>query len=538
MSKYIFITGGVVSSLGKGIACASIGRLLESHGLKVIIQKCDPYLNVDAGTMNPYQHGEVYVTDDGTETDLDLGHYERFTNQTTTRDHNLTTGTVYNSVITKERRGDYLGGTVQVVPHITNEIKQRIRSLGRRTRADVMIVEIGGTVGDIESLPFLEAIRQLKLELGPENAINVHLTLVPFLNAAGEHKTKPTQHSVGKLREIGLQAEVLLCRTEYRMTRKVRSKIALFCNVHEDAVVEARDVKDIYEVPLSFKEQKLDRLIMRTLKLKGKGRRNQSLDRWRRYVVRPAIDPQHKVCIAVVGKYMEVPDAYKSIFEAVRHGGIANDAQVEIRPVESDLLDAKNAEKLLEGVNGVLVPGGFGARGVEGKVRAVCFARENKVPFLGICLGMQAAVIEFARNVCDLKKAGTTEIDKNVEIPVIALLEEQKNVTAKGASMRLGAYPCRIKSGSLSFQAYRKHQIHERHRHRYEFNNEFKKTLSSRGLKFTGICPKGSLVEIVELANHPWFVGCQFHPEFRSKPDRCHPLFRDFVEAALEHSAR
>ena len=534
MPKYIFITGGVVSSLGKGIASASIGKLLEAKGLKITMQKLDPYINVDPGTMNPFQHGEVYVTDDGAETDLDLGHYERFTSVVTGKDNNVTTGKIYNSVITKERRGDYLGGTVQVVPHITNEIKESIKRVGRGKGIDVVLCEVGGTVGDIESLPFLEAIRQLRLEKGRGNVLNIHLTLVPYIKAAGELKTKPTQHSVQKLREIGIQADILLCRTEKSLSKKLKEKIALFCNVDEDAVFEAKDVRDIYEVPLMFKQQGLDKVIVKML---GLHCRDKGLKDWEEKVIKPALNPSKHTTIAVVGKYIELQDAYKSIYESLRHGGIANNARVEIKKVESEKLEQYGAEKLLGGVDGILVPGGFGTRGIDGKIKAIKFARENKVPFFGICLGMQCATIEFVRNVCGLDKANSTEFDKNTPHPVISLLEEQKRVTQMGGTMRLGRFPCRIKKNTKTYEAYKKELVYERHRHRYEFNGKYQDMMAKNGLMVTGIFPRAKLVEIVELQGHPWFIGCQFHPEFKSKPDNCQPLFREFVRASLESAS-
>ena len=532
MPKYIFITGGVVSSLGKGIASASIGKLLQSRGLRVTLQKMDPYLNVDPGTMNPYQHGEVYVTDDGAETDLDLGHYERFTGITTSKLNNVTTGQVYYSVIMKERRGDYLGGTVQVIPHITNEIKEAIRRLARHGHYDVVICEVGGTVGDIEGLPFLEAIRQFRQEVGRENAINIHLTLVPYIRAAEELKTKPTQHSVGKLREIGIQPDILLCRTEKTISRKIREKIALFCNVDEEAVIQAKDVKDIYEVPLMFKAQKLDRVIMRLLGLKTKG---SDLGHWEKEVVEPALRPKYFTKVAVVGKYIELQDAYKSVYEALRHGGFANNARVFIKKVDAESIQKRGAEKYLRNVQGLLVPGGFGNRGIEGKIKAIRYARENKIPFLGLCLGMQTASIEFARSVCALKGANSTEFDKDTPHPIISLLEEQQSVKEMGGTMRLGANPCRIKRHTRTYDAYKKDLVYERHRHRYEFNNKYRKLFAQKGLLVAGVYPRGELVEIVELKDHPWFVASQFHPEFRSKPDEPHPLFREFVRATLQN---
>ncbi len=534
MSKFIFITGGVVSSLGKGIAAASIGKLLESRGLTTTMIKCDPYLNVDPGTMNPYQHGEVYVTDDGAEADLDLGHYERFTNAYITKDSNITTGKIYYSVIMKERRGDYLGKTVQIIPHITDEIKKSITKLSKERDVDVTIVEIGGTVGDIESLPFLEAIRQLRWEMGEHYALNIHVTLLPYIKSAGEQKTKPTQHSVGRLREIGIAPDILLCRTERHISKEERDKIALFCNVERDAVVEAADVKHIYEVPLFFKKEGLDNLILKKLNIQ---REDRDLKDWRKFVVERLKDPKQEVRILVVGKYIALPDAYKSIYEALVHGGIANDARVNIVKIDSEDLLKNNIDHKLKGACGILVPGGFGDRGIEGKILAAQYAREKNIPYFGICLGMQIAAIEFARNVCDLKGAHSTEFDKATKHPVICLLEEQKSVKNLGASMRLGAYPCKVSKNTLSFQAYKKDVISERHRHRYEFNNQYKKTFEKKGIIFSGMNVSQGLVEMLELKGHPWFVGCQFHPEFQSKPDRAHPLFRSFVTAALGYAS-
>lgn len=530
MTKYIFITGGVVSSLGKGIASASIGKILEARGFKVTLVKCDPYINVDPGTMNPFQHGEVYVTDDGAETDLDLGHYERFTHARLTRDNNLTTGKIYFSVISKERRGDYLGRTVQVVPHITDEIKNSILRFSKTGRHDIVIVEIGGTVGDIESLPFLEAIRQLKQELGPSRAINIHLTLVPYIPSAGEIKTKPTQHSVGKLREIGIQPEILLCRSEKPVSEEIRQKIALFCNVCEDAVVEALDVESIYEVPLKFKEDGLDDLVLNYLRLSSK---KGDLKKWRDDVVGVLKNPKRVCNIAVVGKYITLPDAYKSIYEALIHGGIACGAKVEIVKVDSEDVKSQRAKKLLGSADGILVPGGFGYRGIEGKITAIRFAREERIPYFGICLGMQTAVIEFARHVCGLKEANSTEFNPRTPHPVISLLDEQKGVRVKGATMRLGAYPAKLAPHSRARAAYRRNFIWERHRHRYELNSAYKNILRRHGMVITGISPSGLLAEIIEIKGHPWFVAVQFHPEFQSKPDCAHPLFRDFVRAVL-----
>ncbi|MBI3087711.1 MAG: CTP synthase [Candidatus Omnitrophica bacterium] len=531
MTKYIFVTGGVVSSLGKGIASASIGLLLKSRGLKVTLQKLDPYMNVDPGTMSPYQHGEVYVTEDGAETDLDLGHYERFTGLTMSKDNNVTAGKIYYSVITKERRGDYLGKTVQVVPHITDEIKSSITKLAKTGSPDVVIVEVGGTVGDIEGLPFLEAIRQLRLELGRGNSLNIHLTLVPYIKAAEELKTKPTQHSVGKLREIGLQPEILLCRTEKPLSEQVRQKIALFCNVEPEAVIQALDVRDVYEVPLMFSQQGLDGTIIRLLDLPP-GR--EDLNGWRSQVVERALHPAKTVRIAVVGKYIQLQDAYKSIDEALRHGGLANNAKVEVKKVDAEQVSKDGPEAQLGDVQGVLIPGGFGHRGIEGKLEAIRYAREKKIPFLGICLGMQCAVIEFARNVLGLAGANSTEFDAKTPAPVISLLEEQQRVTHLGGTMRLGASVYRLVPGTKAHEAYQLPEAAERHRHRYEFNNTYREAFEKKGMVFSGIYPQDDLVEVVELAGHPWFVAGQFHPEFKSRPLEPHPLFRGFVKAALQ----
>lgn len=532
MAKFIFVTGGVVSSLGKGIAAASLGKLLEARGLTTTIIKCDPYLNVDPGTMNPFQHGEVYVTDDGAETDLDLGHYERFTNAYLSKDSNITTGKIYYSVITKERRGDYLGKTVQIIPHITDEIKKSIKKVSKQRDVDVTLVEIGGTVGDIESLPFLEAIRQMRWELGETYALNIHVTLLPYIKSAGEQKTKPTQHSVGRLREIGITPDILLCRTEKHITKEERDKIALFCNVEREAVIEAADVKHIYEVPLLLKKENLDELVLRKLNIV---KEDKGLNDWKKNVVDRLKSPELEINIAVVGKYIELPDAYKSIYEALVHGGIANKARVNIIKVESDLFEKGKIPKKIKDVHGILIPGGFGDRGIEGKIKAVQYARENNIPFFGICLGMQVATIEFARNVCGLKKANSTEFDADTKDPVISLLEEQKNVKDLGATMRLGAYPCKLVKQTLSFKAYKKENISERHRHRYEFNNKYKVAFKKKGLVFAGTNSQHGLVEIIELKDHPWFVATQFHPEFKSKPDNAHPLFKNFIKAALEN---
>ena len=530
MSKYSFITGGVVSSLGKGIAAASLAKLLEARGLKIAIIKCDPYLNVDPGTMNPYQHGEVYVTEDGAETDLDLGHYERFTNAVLSKDSSITAGKVYYSVITKERRGDYLGKTIQIIPHITDEIKDRIKKVAKNHDVDITIVEIGGTVGDIESLPFLEAIRQLRWELGENYAINIHVTLLPYIKSAGEQKTKPTQHSVGKLREIGIIPNILMCRTEKPIAQEQREKIALFCNVDVDSVIEASDVKHIYEVPVALKKEGLDTLVLKKLNIKLA---DKGLKSWEEGVLKRLRAPAKEVKIAVVGKYIALQDAYKSIYEALVHGGIANNARVSILKIDSEDLEKGDPKKILKGVDGVLIPGGFGSRGIEGKVKAVQYVRENKIPFFGICLGMQIATIEFARHVANFKDANSTEFDKESKHPVISLIEEQKKVKNLGASMRLGTYACAIEKGTKALDAYKSAKINERHRHRYEFNNEFRPQLEEKGFVISGRNPERNLAEIVEIKDHPWFVGCQFHPEFKSKPDAAHPLFKAFVAAAL-----
>ena len=531
--KLIFVTGGVISSLGKGLSAASIGTLLEACGLKVTLQKIDPYINVDAGTMNPFQHGEVYVTQDGSETDLDLGHYERFTHATLSANNNLTTGKIYGNVIAKERKGDYLGKTVQVVPHITGEIKERILQVVRDSAADVGIVEVGGTVGDIEGLPFIEAIRELRVELGFENTVFVHVTLVPYISTAGEAKTKPTQHSVGELRRIGVQPAVLLCRTERPLSREVRAKIAMFCNVAEEAVITARDVSCIYELPLRFHEQKLDEVLINRLKLRAKA---QDLRPWKRLVGR-LTHPPHEVSLAVVGKYIDLKDAYKSIAEALMHAGAANNTRVNVKWIDSEQIEDEGVQ-LLAGQHGVLIPGGFGNRGIEGKIEAIRWAREKKVPFFGICLGMQLAVIEFGRHVLGLRRANSTEFDASSPHPVIDLMREQKSVKDMGGTMRLGSYPCRIAKPSAAFRAYGKEIIFERHRHRFEFNNAYREQYTKGGLKFGGVSPDGKLVEMVELPSHPWFVAGQFHPEFQSRPMDAHPLFREFVRAALEHSRR
>jgi len=531
MAKFIFITGGVLSALGKGITAASLGRLLKDRGLRVTIQKLDPYINVDPGTMNPYQHGEVFVTADGAETDLDLGHYERFIDEELSRAHNLTTGQIYLSVIQKERRGDYLGGTVQVIPHITDEIKEGIVKVARTTQADVVIVEIGGTVGDIESLPFLEAIRQMRIDHGRENTLYLHVTLVPFLETAGELKTKPTQHSVKELRSIGINPDIIICRTQRELTPDVRQKIALFCNVQLDAVIQNLDVDNIYEVPLMLEQEGLGNIVMRELGFEPVA---PDLESWRQ-VVQKLKEPRHQVTIALVGKYVELHDAYMSIVEALRHGGIANDARIDLRWVYSaDLEDPENLAPALEDVDGILIGPGFGYRGIEGKINAAGFAREHQIPFFGICLGLQCAVIEFARNVCGLEGANSTEFVDDPPHPVIALMPEQKEIQNLGGTMRLGTFPCRLDKSSRAYQAYGEEYILERHRHRFEFNNDYRDLLSAHGLRPTGVWPDANLVEVMELADHPWFVGTQFHPEFKSRPTKPHPLFRDFIRAALE----
>ncbi len=526
-TKFIFVTGGVLSSLGKGLASASIGALLESRGLSVNLQKFDPYINVDPGTMNPFQHGEVYVTDDGAETDLDLGHYERFTQTSMTQANNVTTGRVYYSVITKERRGDYLGGTVQVIPHITDEIKANVRAMA--PEKDVVICEIGGTVGDIESLPFLEAIRQFGRDVGRQNVIYVHVTLVPYIQTSDELKTKPSQHSVMKLREIGIQPDVLLCRANRPLPREIKAKLALFCNVEENAVVNARDVEFIYEVPLAFHEEGLDEILVQKMGLQTPP---PDLKEWRR-IVSILQSPETQATIAIVGKYVDLKESYKSLSEALTHGGIGNLARVDLEWVDAEEIEADGADTRLRHVHGVLVPGGFGERGVEGKIRAIQYARERKVPFFGICLGMQCAVIEFARNVCRMEGANSTEFDKDCPYPVIDLMPDQDADGAKGGTMRLGAYPCELGEGTLARKVYGCSAVHERHRHRYEVNNQYRERLGEFGLALSGLSPDGRLVEIIELPEHPWYLAGQFHPEFKSSPRAPHPLFRSFVNAAL-----
>ncbi|MDZ7345559.1 MAG: CTP synthase [candidate division KSB1 bacterium] len=530
-AKYIFVTGGVVSSLGKGIAAASIGRLLKARGFDVTIMKLDPYLNVDPGTMSPYQHGEVYVTDDGAETDLDLGHYERFIHTDMTRDNNTTAGQVYETVIKRERRGDFLGKTVQVIPHITDEIKRRVLKVGQSGKYDVVFVEVGGTVGDIEGLPFLEAIRQFILEQGRENVMIIHLTLVPYLANSGEMKTKPTQHSVMKLREIGLQPDMLLCRTDRPLENSDRDKIALFCSVSPEMVIEARDADTIYEIPLSFEKFGVGDKVAARL---GLPKREADLTGWKTFV-RKVQNPSHFVRIGICGKYTELRDSYKSIIEAFVHAGVDNDAKVELKWLDSEVLTRENAAEYLDDVAGLLVPGGFGERGSEGKIAAVGYARENNLPFFGICLGLQCAVIDFARNVCGLAGANSTEFNKNTPHPVIDLMETQIDVTELGGTMRLGAYKCRLVRESRAYKAYGKTLISERHRHRYEVNNQYVELFKRHGMLIAGINPDNNLVEVIELPNHPWFVGVQFHPELKSRVLDTHPLFRDFVTAAIAY---
>ncbi len=530
-TKFIFVTGGVVSSLGKGLAAASIGGLLESRGLKVTLLKMDPYINVDPGTMNPFQHGEVFVTDDGAETDLDLGHYERYVSTPMSRKNSFTTGQVYDAVITRERRGDYLGGTVQVIPHITDEIKQRI--LAAAAGFDVAICEVGGTVGDIEGLPFLEAIRQFRWDWGREHVLYVHLTLVPFIAAAGELKTKPTQHSVKELTSLGIQPDILLCRTDRYLEQKVKAKIAHFCNVDENAVITAKDVECIYEVPLVFHQEGLDERVVEKLNM-WTGTPN--LNKWEK-IVQTFKNPHERVRIAMVGKYVDLTDSYKSLNEALAHGGFANECRVEVEHIDSEQLEGGFLPEAVRRADGLLVPMGFGQRGTEGKIAAVRYAREEGVPFLGICFGMQMAVIEFGRHVCGLTDANSSEVDPDTPHPVIALMNQQRSVVQKGGTMRLGAYPCVVQDGSLAARLYGKKRISERHRHRYEFNNTYRELYTTKGMVFSGLSPDGELVEIVELRNHPWFVGVQFHPEFKSRPFDCHPLFKGFVRAALQRRA-
>ena len=532
-TKYIFVTGGVTSSLGKGIVAASLAKLLQARGLSVTIQKFDPYLNIDPGTLNPYEHGECYVTDDGAETDLDLGHYERFLSTPTSQANNVTTGRIYNTVITKERQGAFLGKTVQIVPHITDEIKRNIQLLGESGKYDVVITEIGGCVGDIESLPFLEAVRQFRWEMGPTETLVIHLTLVPYLNAAKELKTKPTQHSVKLLSETGIHPDILVCRTEHPLPTELRKKIALFCNVNINSVIESIDAETIYDVPLLMKKEKLDERVLAKLKLSNKN--EPDLDAWKVFLGKLK-NPTSEVTIALVGKYVELPDAYKSISEAFIHAGAMNECKVNIRWISSESLLKDNLEYHLRFADGILVAPGFGERGLEGKIAAVQFARENNIPFFGICLGMQCAVIEFARNVLGLKDASSTEMNANTAHPVINMMESQKNITMKGGTMRLGAYPCELTKGSKAYAIYGKSKVMERHRHRYEFNNKYLKQYEKEGMLATGINPETKLVEIVELKDHPFFIGSQFHPELKSTVENPHPIFVKFVKAAIDYS--
>lgn len=538
MAKHIFVTGGVVSSLGKGLNSASIGMLLESRGFKVALQKFDPYVNVDPGTMSPYEHGEVYVTDDGAETDLDLGHYERYTHAVMSRNCNWTTGSIYYSVIMKERRGEYLGKTVQIIPHVTNEIKDCIKKLDEDV--DVVISEIGGVTGDIESHPFIEAIRQFGHDIGKENVLFIHLTLIPLLRAADEIKTKPTQHSVGMLRQLGIQPDILICRTEKSLNNDIRDKIALFCNIDRESIIEEKDVKPIlYEIPLVLKKEGLDRKIIEKLNLCGGANLcelpeyNERFNKWVS-MIQVLKEPEHTAFIAIVGKYIGHQSSYESVYESLIHGGIANNAKVEVKRIESEDIERDGVEAHLKGCKGVLIPGGFGGRGVDGKVQAIRFARENRIPFFGLCLGMHCAVIEVANNLCNLKGANSTEFERETKYPVISLLEEQQKVEFKGGTMRLGAQPCKLVPGTKAFEAYGQEQISERHRHRYEFNNEYRSLLEENGMVCSGVSPDNSLVEIVEMRDHPWFVAVQFHPEFKSKPTEPHPLFREFIKASLQ----
>lgn len=535
-TKYIFVTGGVVSSLGKGITAASLGRLLKSRGYRVTIQKFDPYINIDPGTMSPYQHGEVFVTDDGAETDLDLGHYERFIDINLSKNSNTTTGKIYQSVINKERRGDYLGGTVQVIPHITNEIKERVFRVGQQDNADFVITEIGGTVGDIESLPFLEAIRQVKKDVGKNDVLYIHVTLVPYISAAGELKTKPTQHSVKELRSIGISPDIIVCRSEKPISKEMREKMAMFCDVDPDAVIQNLTARSIYEVPMLMEEQGLDTIVLRKLEMEDKPKDMQG---WHDMVARILKKYDKKVTIAVVGKYVALQDAYISITESLRHAAVANEAELDIHWVNAEEIEADDTDmaKVMAGVDGILVPGGFGNRGIEGKIKAIQYAREHKIPFFGICLGMQCAVIEFARHVCGMADANSSEFNPNSKHPVIDLMPEQIDVEDLGGTMRLGLYPCKVYPDTLTSKAYNAELIYERHRHRYEFNNAFREEIVGKGLVLGGTLPNGRLVEIVELpeSEHPWFLGAQFHPEFKSRPTNPHPLFREFVGAAVKH---
>jgi len=530
MAKHIFVTGGVTSSLGKGIIAASLAKLLQSRGFKVTIQKFDPYINVDPGTLNPYEHGECFVTNDGAETDLDLGHYERFLNIATSQANNVTTGRIYQTVINKERAGDYLGKTVQVIPHITDEIKRRIKLLEERNEFDIIITEIGGTVGDIESLPYLEALRQLRQDLGSNNAISVHLTLVPYLSAAGELKTKPTQHSVKELLSMGIQPDILVCRTEHHLSNDIRSKLALFCNLKKNEVIEARDASTIYDVPLLMLKEKLDKIVLKKLKLKSTG--EPKLEYWKDFLGRLK-NPTHEVKIALVGKYNELPDAYKSIYESFIHAGASNECKVRVVPIHSETIDDGNVHIKLQDYHGILVAPGFGERGIEGKISAIKYVRENGIPFFGICLGMQCAVVEFARNVLKIKQAASTEVNPKTKHPVIDLMEGQKSISDMGGTMRLGAFRCKLKKGSLISRVYKSSEISERHRHRWEFNNAYKADFENAGMITAGINPETKLVETVEVKDHPYFIGVQFHPELKSTVDNPHPLFVSFVKAAM-----
>lgn len=532
MTKFIFVTGGVVSSLGKGITAASLGRLLKNRGLNVTIQKFDPYLNVDPGTMSPYQHGEVFVTEDGAETDLDLGHYERFIDINLNKYSNVTAGKVYSHVLKKERRGDFLGGTVQVIPHITNEIKSRLLMAGESTNADVVITEIGGTTGDIESLPFIEAIRQIKSDLGRENVMYIHCTLLPYIKAAGEMKTKPTQHSVKELRGLGIQPDLIVVRTEYEMTQDLRDKIALFCDINKRAVIECRDADTLYQIPLALQEQHMDDIVIERLSLNAAA--EAELTEWNQ-LLDTVRNLEGTVKIGLVGKYVSLQDAYLSVVEALKHAGYDFKSDIEIKWINSEHLNDKNYQQELSDVNGILVPGGFGDRGVEGKILAIQYARENNIPYLGICLGMQLATVEFARNVVGLHDAHSAELNPNTPYPIIDLLPEQKDIEDLGGTLRLGVYPCKIEEGTIAHDVYGEVEVDERHRHRYEFNNEYRERLESEGMRFSGTSPDGRLVEIVELENHPWFVACQFHPEFLSRPTRPQKLFRGFVEASIKN---
>ena len=532
LPKYIFVTGGVSSSLGKGIISASLAKLLQSRGLNVTIQKFDPYINIDPGTLNPYEHGECYVTEDGTETDLDLGHYERFLNIRTSESNNTTTGQIYQTVINKERKGDFLGKTVQVIPHITNEIKRRIKLIQEEKSYDVIITELGGTVGDIESYPFIEAVRQFRWEVGMGNSVVIHLTLLPYLSAAGELKTKPTQHSVKKLMESGVNADIIVCRTEHSLNDDLRKKIALFCNVEIESVIESIDASTIYEVPILMQNEKLDDVVLKKLNLNNI--KSSKLDNWNAFV-KKIKNPSNEVSIGLIGKYVELQDSYKSILESFVHAGASNDVKVNVIPIHSEEINIKSSDQIFKNLNGILVAPGFGERGVEGKIEAIRIAREKNIPFLGICLGMQMAVIEFARNVLGFNKANSTEIDINCKYPVISMMESQKNIKEKGGTMRLGSWKCVLENNSLAHKIYSTNEINERHRHRYELNFEFMKELSQNGMVFSGKNPDTGLVEIIELSDHPWFFGVQFHPEYRSTVEEPHPVFLSFVKASLSH---